>query len=175
MQWHRIFHRLLPWPYLLGMRSTSCKECTPLQSLHSAVASCWVMRAAVGQGEGASIKTSLGVILVPFFSTPGGSLGASWHMSENLICERQQRRKDGVWVSSAGNTEKGEKQTIICVTVRWFSWSSIYCKEITIKMTTREKKIKTSDGMDPLLLQVGAWGWVVGFKSQLACAKFRHS
>lgn len=95
MQWHRIFHKFQPWPYLLCMHSTSCKECMPLHFLHSAAASCWVMRAGLGQGEGASINTSLGVILVPFF-TPGGSPEASRHMSENLICENQQKRKDGV-------------------------------------------------------------------------------
>lgn len=92
------------------------------------VASYWVMRAAAGQLGEATIKTGLGAFLVLFFS-PGGSLGASCHMNENLNSERTQQRNNrksplcpGMHVSPAGNTEKERKKTVekhlmICVIV----------------------------------------------------------
>lgn len=72
--WHRTSHKLPPWLYLLGMYSTPCKECMRLHFLHSAVVSCWIMRAAVGQGQGAVIKTSLSVFPA-LFSLLVGVLG----------------------------------------------------------------------------------------------------
>lgn len=74
------------------------------------------MRAAAGQLGEAMIKTGLGAFLVLYFS-PGGSLGASCHMNENLNSERTQHRNNrisplcpGMHVSPAGNTEKERKK-----------------------------------------------------------------